>query len=166
MHESPAKAKMGSQNFFSLFVSFFTVLQCCGLGSCCVSFFPVWLSGYIRIGMFLTACVQIGPLPSSSLCVLIGPGLPLPTDAAPPTTAQCIRPAAPRDCPRTSLSLFPRSSSPVRWGREEGVEDDLITTRSDWGYQEAGKWTYFCWSVGDWQPQSSNKAMLSTCTKL
>lgn len=45
---------------------------------------------------------------------LIGPGLPLPTDAAPPTTAQCIRPAAPRDSPRTSLSLFPRSSSLVR----------------------------------------------------
>lgn len=81
----------------------------------CVSFFPpICVSGYVRNGTFLAACVQIGSLSSFSLCVLIGPGLPLPTDAAPPTTAQCILPATPRDCPRTSLSLYPRSSSLVR----------------------------------------------------
>lgn len=117
MHEFPAEAKTGSKNFFSLLSPFFTLLQCCAVGSCVRLFLPLWRSGYIRIRTFLTACVQIGPL-SSSVCVLIGPGPPLPTDAAPPTTAPCIRPAAPRDCPRTSLSLFPPSSSLVRRGRE------------------------------------------------
>lgn len=34
---------------------------------------------------------------SRPLHVLTGPGLPSPTDAAPPTTALCILPAAPRD---------------------------------------------------------------------
>lgn len=34
---------------------------------------------------------------SLPLHVLTGPGLPSPTDAAQPTTAQCILPAAPRD---------------------------------------------------------------------
>lgn len=77
------------------------------------------LPGYIWIGTFLAACVQIGPLVFLSLCVLIGPGLPLPTDAAPPTTAPCIQRATPRDCLRTSLSLFPLSSLLVRRGREE-----------------------------------------------
>lgn len=83
-----------------------------------LSFFLSWLSDYIRIGTFLTACVQNRSSVFLSLCVLIGPGLPLPTDAAPPTTAQCIWPAAPRDCPRTSLSLFPHSSLLVRRARE------------------------------------------------
>lgn len=68
------------------------------------------------IRLFLS-CLPLG-LGCLSLLVskswLIGPGLPLPMDVAPPTTVQCIRPAAPRDCPRTSLSLFPRSSSLVR----------------------------------------------------
>lgn len=125
MHEFLAAFKLNDrgkerekkQTYFPFCLLFFTLLQCCGVGSCVRLFLPLWLSGYIRIGTFLIACVQIGPL-SSSLRVLIDPGLPLPTDAAPPTTAQCIRPAAPRDCPRTSLSLFPHSSSLVRRGRE------------------------------------------------
>lgn len=37
------------------------------------------------------------PATSLPLHVLTGPGLPSPTDAAQPTTAQCILPAAPRD---------------------------------------------------------------------
>lgn len=124
VHESPAKAKMGSKNFFPLFVSF--SLYCNVVVLVLVASLS-FLSGSLAtfgLGCFSLLVSKSAPLPSSSLCVLIGPGLPLPTDAAPPTTAQCIRPAAPRDCPRASLSLFPRSSSPVRWGRGEGVEDD------------------------------------------
>lgn len=65
-----------------------------------------------RLPLSLFLCLSL------SLTLLIGPGLPLPTDAAPPTTAQCIRSAAPRGCPRTSQSLFPHSSSLVRRGRK------------------------------------------------
>lgn len=87
-----------------LCVSSLTQLQCCVLLVLCYSSLS-FLSAS-RIGMsFHCLC------PTRAL---IGPGLPLPTDAAPPTTAQCIQPAAPRDSPRTSLSLFPRSSSLVR----------------------------------------------------
>lgn len=116
----PLNGKQGhiesvKQTTFSFFVYFYTLLQCCSVGSCVRVFLPLWLSGYIRIvSHFLCPNGRL----SSSLCVLTGPGPPLPTDAAPPTTAQCIWPAAPRDCPRTSLSLFPHSSSLVRRGRE------------------------------------------------
>lgn len=85
-----------------------------------VSFFLSWLSDYIWIGTFFATCVQIRRTSSSlSLCVLIGPGLPLPMDVAPPTTVRCIRPAAPRDCPRTSQCLSPHSSLLVRRARKE-----------------------------------------------
>ena len=106
-----------------LFCSFPLCLFCHSVAmvSCwlllCISFLP--LSGYHSDrDRFSLLVFKIAP-PCSflSLYVLIGPGLPLPTDAAPPTTAQCILPAAPRDCPRTSLSLFPHSSLLVRKAR-------------------------------------------------
>ena len=83
----------------------------------CASLFSLWLHSDWDVSH--SSCPNRPPLVFLSLCVLIGPGLLLPMDAAPPTTAQCIQPAAPRDCPRTSLSLFPLSSSLVRRGREE-----------------------------------------------
>lgn len=48
----------GSKN---IFFSFFTLLQCCGVGSCLHLFLSCLALCYIRIGTFLTACVQIGP---------------------------------------------------------------------------------------------------------
>lgn len=105
---------------------FLTQLQCCVLFTCALSspkkydtlrLHLDWDISHLCpnrscvLSLFLFLCV----------CVLIGPGLPLPMDVAPPTTAPCIQPAAPRDCPRISLSLFPHSSSLVRRGRRKTV---------------------------------------------
>lgn len=102
--------------FLVFFVSFFTPCCVVVLVVVCISFFlPGSLAtfGLGRFGLLVSKLVH-----RHSLSVLTDPGLPLPMDAAPPTTVQCIRSAAPRDCPRTSLSLFPHSSSLVRRGRE------------------------------------------------
>lgn len=114
--------------FFSFFVSLFhsTAMLCC-VGSCVHLFLPFCQhldldvshrSCPYRPFVFLSLFFFVFLSLSLSFFLLIGPGLPLPTDAAPPTTAQCIRSAAPRDCPRTSQSLFPHSSSLVRRGRK------------------------------------------------
>lgn len=137
---------------FLLGVSSLTQLQCCVVLVLCTRlFFFLSASG---IGMFY-----------HRLCptrTLIGPGLPSPTDAAPPTTAQCIRPAAPRDCPRTSLSLFPRSSSLVRrqgTQRERGKKTKQSKTLS-YIQKEVNSvvsftgWTCTFPSMFAWQPQS------------
>lgn len=116
LHDFPVRQSRGVKTSFifpfCLLFHFTAMLWCWFL---CASLSSSLATFWTRT--FLTACVHIGPL-SSSVCVLIGPGLPLPTDAAPPTTAQCIRPAAHNGCPRTSLSLFPHSSSLVRRDRE------------------------------------------------
>lgn len=95
-----------------LFFSHSTAMLCC---FCVHLFLPLCQHSDRDISHL---CPNRSCVFSLSFCVLIDPGHPLPMDVAPPTTAQCIQPAAPRDCPRTSLSLFPHSSSLVRRGRE------------------------------------------------
>lgn len=57
-----------------------------------------FLSGFLAtFALGLNSLFVLKLAASLPLHVLTHPGLPSLTDAAPPTTAQCIRPAAPRD---------------------------------------------------------------------
>lgn len=103
------------------FVSFshYIAMLCCWVF--CASLSPLWRHfGSGRLSLLTSQTVPCPP-PPPPLRVLPGPGLPSRTDAARPTTAQCIRPAAPRDCPRTSLSQSPPSSSLVRRRGQESA---------------------------------------------
>lgn len=134
----------------------------------CVSFLSC-LATFI-LGLYSLFVLKLAT--SLPLHVLIGPGLPLPspTDAAQPTTAQCTLPAAPRDWPRTSLSLFPHSSSLVRRGRDELKKKKKRSRPSESFFIVAGVYRSYvtsrssnqvCGNLGS--PSSSHRYRIFSC---